>query len=130
MMIASRSILVVSRYHLDLIQLGDDNDNDGDEPILDNAAQRHNNLDDFNHPWHRQARILKELASNNRRDNIIEFEFKTPSEPCSDLSAHYSVQRTRLNEFLLTARDRWDALGPERQDPMATLPVMIGEVMM
>jgi acetoin utilization deacetylase AcuC-like enzyme len=128
MTIASRSILVVSRYHPNSIQLGDDNDNDGDKPILDDAARRNDNLDDFNHPRYRRARILKELASNDRRDNIIEFEFETPSEPCSDLSAYHSVQSTRLVEFLSTAWDRWDALGPEGQDPMATFPVMIGEV--
>jgi acetoin utilization deacetylase AcuC-like enzyme len=113
----SKSILVVSLFHPEAIEL----DEDGGA-MLDDFAKRNDDLDHFNHPRYRRAMILKELAK--RGDDIL---FETPTQPCLDLLAYQNVHSERLVTFFSTAWDRWDALGTAGQDPSSILPFIIGE---
>ena len=107
------SLLVVSRYLPDDIATTADG-----EPIVDEADQRNDALDSFNHPRYRRARILDELK---RRASSGGIEFVKPEKPAPDLTAYRNVQSAALIEFLSTAWERWEALGAEGQDPMASL---------
>jgi acetoin utilization deacetylase AcuC-like enzyme len=121
-MVAAASLLVVSRLLPEDISKKDDG-----EPILEDVDHCNDSLDDFNHPRYRRALILDELqrrqkaattSENNDNNNI---HFVKPVGPAPDLTAYRNVQSAGLLEFFTTAWDRWDALGPEGQDPMASL---------
>jgi acetoin utilization deacetylase AcuC-like enzyme len=116
------SILVVSRHLPEDISKKDDGSN---EPVLDTADQRNDSLDEFNRPRYRRALILHELQSRQTGDSN-NIQFVKPAGPASDFDAYRNVQSSGLIEFFTTAWDRWDALGPEGQDPMTSMHVTGG----
>ena len=105
-------VLVVSRY-----LPNESTSSPASAEDLSDAARRNDSLDDFNHPRYRRLKILEELKKRSG------FQFIKPNEPAKDLKPYGVVQSNELIEFLSTAWDRWDALGPEGQDPSSALPV-------
>lgn len=105
---ASKSILVVSLFRPEVIEIEEDG-----EPRLDHAAKRNDDMDLFNHPRYRRAVILKELGKYADAEGIV---FENPPNPLSDLTAYQNVHSERLVEFLSTAWKRWHDLGVHGQD--------------
>jgi acetoin utilization deacetylase AcuC-like enzyme len=116
---------VVSRYHPGDLSFEADG-----TPILSAEDTRNDGWDLFNHPRHRRALILRELAGRSVYENDPErsgqrIAFYRPDQPNMDLnlkdSAYNKVHSTGLLDFLSTGWTRWDAMGKEGQDPASTV---------
>lgn len=113
---ASKSILVVSRYHPGSVVWKRD-EKGGEEPILDSMSEQNDHLDEFNHPRYRRALILRELLQrSNSKTSTVAFEI--PFQPATTLDMYQKVHSTRLIDFFTTAWKRWDDLGQDGQDSM------------
>ncbi|KAG7337843.1 acetylpolyamine aminohydrolase [Nitzschia inconspicua] len=124
-------LLVVSRYHPDDVSY----EGNG-RPNLSFEDSRNDGWDLFNHPRHRRALILRELAgrsavSDNAYMNRI--AFVRPSPPTNDVAFHLKdsvynkVHSPGLLDFLSTGWNRWDAMGEEGQDPSSTVKRNLAE---
>lgn len=146
----NNTLIVISRLLPDdLTWKAKDDDNANDDandrrvlkPVLPSIDVRNDHWDTFNHPRHRRAIILNELANckfsddeNQNHDHtaagrtgVVAIHFRRPSQPALDLHAYLRVHTPDLVDFLSTAWRRWDDLkGQDGQDPGSTLKVNAG----
>ncbi|KAG7373847.1 acetylpolyamine aminohydrolase [Nitzschia inconspicua] len=128
-------LLVVSRYHPDDVSF----EGNG-QPILSSEDTRNDGWDLFNHPRHRRALILRELASrsinnaNNNGEKGHRIVFVRPAPPTNDVagfhlkdSVYNKIHSPGLLDFLSTGWNRWDAMGEEGQDPSSTVKRNLAE---
>ncbi len=113
-------LLVVSRYLPDDIPKSTEG-----EPDLIETEEKDDSMDKYNHPRYRRALILHELK-NRQNNEPGAIQFVKPQMAAADLKVYESVQSPRLIDFLSSAWNKWEALGPEGQDPMASMAVSTG----
>jgi acetoin utilization deacetylase AcuC-like enzyme len=119
--IMSPPLLVVSRYLPEDIPSSTEG-----TPELTEHETKDDSMDKFNHPRLRRGLILHELKKRqqNTDSNAIEFVKPDTASPNDGLKVYENVQSSGLIDFLSTAWEQWDAMGPDGQDPFASMAAL------
>ena len=119
---SNAALLIVSPLDVSALTL----DADG-KPILSDAEELLDKVDDFNHPRIRRALILQQLRQI-QKEGKHELDFcVSESSPEEDWKVVYeSVHTKGLLDFLSTAWERWEASG---KDPSGGLESVAGLVL-
>ena len=113
----SPPLLVVSRYLPEDIPISSEG-----IPELVESEKNDDSMDKFNHPRVRRGLILHELkARQGTNPDAIQFVKPDTASTNDGMKSYENVQSPGLIDFFSTGWEQWDAMGPDGQDPFASM---------